>query len=287
MSKDEKKKPKRVSYEFTLDDPPPPPPKSLTEESKRPFSPTPPPELEDWQTPDNDNDDEDFSTEIPDDDEFEEGAEEKAWQDDQDHLFEMADDILAGRTESLRTLHRVSDIDLLGVLTAGILRDELEGRIPDESFDRMIAANFLMLAGNRDEIIGEFNAETSALIAEFETLTPEESREERFEKIKNFSPDAKSLFLASTLAEMELVTAFMRADPQAAPDAKYLWDQANYLKQATTKVAGFDENLLDHTVDTFNAMCRISRYPLGLVKEADGKLALVRKDQPKFKPPGM
>lgn len=195
---------------------------------------------------------------------------------DQDFLRLRANNLLADRPETQKTLSALEYLAPLNVATAEVLAQHCPADTPAraEALDIMIAATLIADADDVDDLLSTLDLRVDALREEFMLLYAAETQDDRVGIMEDyFSTAAKKMMLASIVAECQEISYLVMtgvADPLNADDVQSL----GQLVVKVSTLTKIDPLLLEKTVDAFNSLTAGSGHTSRIQRAPNGSLTL-------------
>lgn len=191
-------------------------------------------------------------------------------------ILEIADQVLPNTPEVVIARENVSNMPLVALLSAVILKEEFTGRLDLDHLDRLIAAALISNADNIDDIYGLFDRRTTAIADELINMTMQEDVEDRRDEIAGFSKDAARVFAANLIGDLETIRKEIGDGAVFSDEGGSLQDLGHFI-QKSMPMDKIDNRLAVRLVNTFNQTAeeqgvstRITLRPTGNKKNPSG-----------------
>ena len=216
------------------------------------------------------------------------------YEEEQRRIQEAAYQFLPRSAEVQNAITNSDGLDLIGVIAGGILEEHYRDRFDDDEVDSYIAAALLLDAQNYDEIAPVFDALTTSIVDEIRMAEDEKVFEDMLDNVTSMEPEAKRVYLALQIAQLEAVQQELREgnDP---PEAEYHDDIADMIAAAVSQ-GDIDSGLVRRAVNLYNEVGVASNYLTTLRMNADNTVEVLetpgliaekpKKPQPPKKKPG-
>jgi hypothetical protein len=213
-------------------------------------------------------------------------------EDEDDNDDEPSDDLPLRLLKSLvedfpaatRAVSRLDETNEFVIVITHTLINEMRGRVPDATIDRMVVANILGFVENPDDFKDVCDERTREIRDEFNVLSEDDTTQDALKKVSWFSREAKALYLCNTIADITLTATHCKESPELLPPKAYYDQQAQFLRDIAT-VSEMDEALLNYAVIAFNKLSIAGGSPVALIWNNDGSLQqVIKKDPPKKRP---
>jgi hypothetical protein len=185
-------------------------------------------------------------------------------------LWTMAREELPHRPAIDKVLRYVSNVELMGLLSARVLAEEFGNSISNRTLDKMIAAALLTEAHNLEKIVIYFDNATLNIVDELLDLTEIEDGKELIEAIHALSTPAKRVFFAGTIGEIEELSSAIARGTGDMPSTAQMKDLAIFLRNIaavdTAAIDKIDTCLIDRTILAFNNLAKTAKYPMSLYR---------------------
>lgn len=196
-------------------------------------------------------------------------------------ILEIADQVLPKTPETMVARENVSNMPLVALLSAVILKEEFTGRLNLDHVDRLIAAALISNADNIDNIYNLFDRRTTAIADELINMMMQEDMEDRREEIADFSKDAARVFAANLIGDLESIRKQI-GDGAVFSDAGGSLQELGQFIQKSMPMDKLDNSLAVRLVNTFNQTAEEQGVPTRITLRPTGS----RKSPKGPKPPG-
>jgi hypothetical protein len=204
-----------------------------------------------------------------------------------DPLHAIANKILPDRPEINLALNLRDELDLTGLVAAGLIEEEMRGRNKDKTVDTLTAAALLVDAEDFDEMANHLAPETVSLVDEFMAAISMGPENAPFETL---NMQTQRLIVAMTTADLEMLSKGMKNGTMIAPEEYELEIMGEFLadasRSASEKPTAGDVRLMKRAVRAFNEVSHIMPLDVKLRQAEDLGFDLVDKDTPEPKQKG-
>ncbi|HYD17615.1 MAG TPA: hypothetical protein VEF76_03955, partial [Patescibacteria group bacterium] len=204
------------------------------------------------------------------DNDFEERGNRKEWslefEAEQERIIDAAKYLLPKHDEILRALEEASDLNMQGVIAAGLLENHYRDRIEDEDVDSMSAAALLVDADNFDDIAGNFAPMTAGIAGEIRDAENADDMEDYLIALAQMEPESKRVFIALQVADLEAAQEDLK-EGRDGPDAEDHEEMAEMISAASD---GVEKGLVRRAVSLFNEVSRGSGFLTNLGYDEKG-----------------
>lgn len=194
---------------------------------------------------------------------------------EQEKLRDIARATLPQNPEISDAIEHVSNVDVLSLMTAGVIEEHFRGNQRDEDVDRMVAAVLLTGAENADDLRNWFAPETIALCDYFTDMANEENQQRRQNLLQAMPRDARRIFVASIVADLELSHRNLEEGNTVPPHRREMEALSSFLARTST-VEGLDPLLMGRAADSFNALAERLGQNTRLFRQQSGHLRVGR-----------
>jgi hypothetical protein len=206
---------------------------------------------------------------IPDDEEPDHSPYEPAYFAAMRHVFENRPTVM----------HAVDCLDRITRGTVDVARTlliDLIGKREDEEIDNTIAAACLRDMKDLDAVRAEFEPEVLSIADELRSIKGSDDMEARLLKVSVFSPEAKAIFVADLIVDMESATAAGKILPMLLPEIETTIMLALDLKKIA-RLPGMEDALVDHALQAYNELSIAAKGPLALIRNNEREVQHVIK----------
>lgn len=216
------------------------------------------------------------------------------YEEEQRRIQEAAYQFLPRSPEVQNAITNSDGLDLIGVIAGGVLEEHYRDRFEDEEVDSYIAAALLLDANNFDQIADIFDPLTVAIVDEIRMAEDEKIFEDMLANVTSMEPEAKRVYIALQIAQLEAVQQELRAGAEP-PDVEYHDDIAEMIAAAVSQ-GDVDGGLVRRAVNLYNEVGVASNYLTTLRMNPDNTVEVLdspglvaekpKKPQPPKKNPG-
>jgi len=204
-----------------------------------------------------------------------------------DPLHAIANRILPDRPEINLALNLRDELDLTGLVAAGLIEEEMRGRNTDKKVDALTAAALLVDAEDFDEMTDHLSPDTVSLVDEFMAAVSAGPEHAPFETL---SMQTQRLIVAMTTADLEMLSKGIKDGSMIAPEEYELAIMGEFLadasRSASEKPTAGDVRLMKRAARAFNEVSHIMPLDVKLRQAEDFGFDLVDKDAPEPKQKG-
>jgi hypothetical protein len=194
----------------------------------------------------------------------------RAWEAEQERIFEAAGSMFRKNRPVHGVLELLSNLEMQSVIAAGILDQQYRGRLPDARVNDMMIAALASRAANFDDICGELPPYAVGMVDELRMMADEEEEDMRLLHAANLDLDSKRVLVADMLADMNMTLQDMRGGLNG-PSKEDHDALATFLKAASGDV---DRGLVRQAVDMFNLISTATDNGTTLRQKPDGEVTI-------------